>query len=40
MVGLVAACPDGKDFNAIFEDFKVTQTPDQRRLDWTKKQQH
>ena len=40
MVGLVAACPDGKGFNAVFEDFKVTQTPDQRRLDWAKKQQN
>ncbi|WP_412466613.1 DUF1349 domain-containing protein [Pedobacter sp. KLB.chiD] len=40
MVGLVAACPDGKGFNATFENFKVTATPDQRRLDWAKKQQH
>lgn len=38
MVGLVGACPDGKGFEAVFEDFKVTQTPDQRRLDWAKKQ--
>lgn len=40
MVGLVAACPDGKGFNATFENFKVTTTPDQRRLDWAKKQQN
>lgn len=40
MVGLVAACPDGKGFNATFENFKVTPTPDQRRLDWAKKQQN
>lgn len=40
MVGLVGACPDGKGFNAVFENFKVTQTPDQRRLDWAKKQQN
>lgn len=38
MVGLVGACPDGKGFEAVFEDFKVTQTPDERRLDWAKKQ--
>lgn len=38
MVGLVGACPDGKGFEAVFENFKVTQTPDQRRLDWAKKQ--
>jgi regulation of enolase protein 1 (concanavalin A-like superfamily) len=40
MVGLVAACPDGKGFNATFENFKVIPTPDQRRLDWAKKQQN
>lgn len=39
MVGLVGASPDGKGFDAVFEDFKVTQTPDQRRLDWAKQQQ-
>lgn len=39
MVGLMAACPDGKGFKAIFEDFQVTQLPDARRLEWAKKQQ-
>lgn len=38
MVGLVAACPDGNGFDAVFENFKVTQTPDHRRLEWAKKQ--
>nr|WP_315027695.1 DUF1349 domain-containing protein [uncultured Chryseobacterium sp.] len=36
MVGLMAACPDGQGFNAIFENFKVKHLPDQRRLDWLK----
>ncbi|MFV0419734.1 MAG: DUF1349 domain-containing protein [Dysgonomonas sp.] len=34
MVGLMAACPDGKGFDAKFENFKVTHLPDQRRLKW------
>ncbi len=34
MVGLMAACPDGKGFRATFENFKVTHLPDQRRLKW------
>lgn len=38
MVGLMGACPDGKGFKAIFEDFEVKQLPDQRRLEWAKKQ--
>lgn len=38
MVGLIGASPDGKGFEAVFENFKVTPTPDQRRLDWAKKQ--
>lgn len=37
MVGLMAACPDGNGFNAIFENFSVKHLPDQRRLDWLKK---
>ncbi|WP_219226537.1 DUF1349 domain-containing protein [Pedobacter antarcticus] len=39
MVGLVGASPDGKGFDAVFEDFKVTPTPDQRRVEWADKQQ-
>lgn len=38
MVGLMGACPDGEGFTAIFEDFKVTPLPDQRRLEWAEKQ--
>ncbi|GEJ43686.1 DUF1349 domain-containing protein [Chryseobacterium sp. ON_d1] len=34
MVGLMAACPDGDGFNAVFENFKVKHLPDQRRLKW------
>lgn len=34
MVGLMAACPDGKGFTAVFEGFKVKHLPDQRRLKW------
>lgn len=37
MVGLMAACPDGSGFNATFEQFSVKHLPDQRRLDWLKK---
>ena len=36
-VGLMAACPDGNGFKAIFENFTVKHLPDQRRLDWLKK---
>ena len=38
-VGLMAACPDGNGFKAIFENFTVKHLPDQRRLDWLKKNQ-
>ena len=38
-VGLMAACPDGNGFEAIFENFTVKHLPDQRRLDWLKKNQ-
>ena len=38
-VGPVAACPDGKGFKARFSDFKVTHLPDQRRVEWLKKNQ-
>jgi uncharacterized protein len=34
MVGLMAACPDGNGFNAVFENFKVKHLPDSRRLKW------
>lgn len=37
MVGLMAACPDGKGFDVKFENFKVKHLPDQRRLEWLKK---
>jgi len=37
MVGFMAASPDGKGFNAKFEGFAVKQLPDQRRLEWLKK---
>lgn len=38
MVGLMAASPDGKGFEAIFENFEVKHLPDARRLEWAKKQ--
>ncbi|RXM41204.1 DUF1349 domain-containing protein [Chryseobacterium sp. CH21] len=34
MVGLMAACPDGQGFNALFENFKIKHLPDERRLKW------
>lgn len=37
MVGLMAACPDGKGFEAKFEHFTVKHLPDLRRLEWLKK---
>jgi regulation of enolase protein 1 (concanavalin A-like superfamily) len=37
MVGLMAASPDGKGFAATFDNFSVKHLPDQRRLDWLKK---
>ena len=37
MVGLMGACPDGEGFNATFEHFQVKHLPDQRRLEWLKK---
>ncbi|GAA4316991.1 DUF1349 domain-containing protein [Mucilaginibacter gynuensis] len=36
-VGLMAASPDGKGFEAKFENFKVKHLADQRRLEWLKK---
>lgn len=38
-VGLMAACPYGNGFKAIFENFTVKHLPDQRRLEWLKKNQ-
>lgn len=37
MVGLMAACPDGKGFDATFESFQVKHLPDKRRLEWLNK---
>ena len=34
MVGMMAACPDGKGFQALFENLLVKQLPDIRRLKW------
>lgn len=34
MVGMMAACPDGPGFEAVFSDFKITHLPDLRRLQW------
>ncbi len=38
-VGPMAASPDGKGFIAKFENFKVKHLPDQRRMEWLKKNQ-
>lgn len=37
MVGLMAASPDGDGFEATFENFSVKHLPDQRRLEWLKR---
>lgn len=39
MVGLMAASPDGKGFEAKFENFSVKHLPDQRRAEWLKNHQ-
>lgn len=39
MVGMMAACPDGDGFKAVFSDFKITHLPDLRRLEWLKDNQ-
>lgn len=36
-VGVMAASPDGKGFDASFDHFQVKHLPDQRRLEWLKK---
>lgn len=40
MVGLMAASPDGNGFKVKFESFKVKHLPDQRRLEWLKKNEN
>ena len=37
MVGVMAASPDGDGFKAKFEDFSIKHLPDQRRVEWLKK---
>lgn len=39
-VGIMGASPDGEGFEAIFEDFKVKQLPDTRRMQWAEQQKH
>ncbi len=39
MVGMMAACPDGNGFEARFEEFSIKHLPDQRRLEWLKRNQ-
>lgn len=36
-VGLMGASPDGAGFRATFEEFKVTHLPDQRRMEWLRR---
>lgn len=37
MVGMMAACPDGKGFEVLFSDFTIKHLPDARRVEWLKK---
>lgn len=37
MVGMMAACPDGKGFEAHFSDFSIKHLPDARRVEWLNK---
>ena len=37
MVGIMGACPDGKGFKATFDNFSIKHLPDQRRVEWLKK---
>lgn len=37
MVGVMGACPDGNGFTARFEHFSIKHLPDQRRVEWLKK---
>lgn len=34
MVGMMAACPEGNGFKAVFEDFSIKHLPDMRRMQW------
>jgi len=36
-VGVMAASPDGRGFDAKFENFKVTHLPDKRRAEWAER---
>lgn len=37
MVGVMAACPDGNGFKAHFDNFSIKHLPDQRRVEWLKR---
>ena len=37
MVGVMAASPDGEGFKASFDNFRIKHLPDQRRMEWLKK---
>ena len=37
MVGVMAACPDGNGFKARFDNFSIKHLPDQRRVEWLKR---
>ena len=37
MVGVMAACPDGNGFKASFDNFSIKHLPDQRRVEWLKR---
>ena len=37
MVGVMAACPDGNGFKSRFDNFSIKHLPDQRRVEWLKR---
>ena len=37
MVGVMAACTDGNRFKARFDNFSIKHLPDQRRVEWLKR---
>ena len=37
MVGVMATCPDGNGFKARFDNFSIKHLPDQRRVEWLKR---
>lgn len=37
MVGVMDACPDGNGFKARFDNFSIKHLPDQRRVEWLKR---